>query len=162
MKHTIEINLLNELFEYKDGFLYRKITRSSRAIKGEIAGRLHPNGYRYVSINKKKYLEHRIIFALHYNFFPETVDHIDLNKSNNKIKNLRAATHQENCYNRPIRKDNSSGVAGVNWSKVYKKWVVRITVNGKRKFLGRFSDLQVAKTIAEATRIELHKEFAYI
>jgi len=162
MKNIISIPLLNELFEYKDGVLYRKTTTSSHAIKGKIASRLHPNGYKYVSINNINYLEHRLIFAMHHNYFPENIDHIDLNKSNNLIENLRKATHQENCYNRPLRQDNTSGIAGVTWSKEYKKWTVRIAVNGKRLFLGRFVDISVAKLIANNAKIKYHKEFANV
>ena len=162
MKNIISISLLNELFEYKDGNLYRKINRGKKWFAGQQAGRLHPNGYRYVSINKINYLEHRLIFAMHHNYFPENIDHIDLNKSNNLIKNLREVTHQENCYNRPIRKDNISGIAGVTWSKEYKKWTVRIAVNGKRLFLGRFVDISMAKLIANNAKIEYYKEFANV
>jgi len=162
MKNTLSTDLLHELFEYKDGTLIRKIQKSSRALKGQRAGRLHPNGYRYVSINKINYLEHRIIFAMHHNYWPETVDHIDLNKSNNLLSNLRAATHQQNCFNRPIRKDNKSGCSGVIWNKQYQKWNVRVVIDGKRKFLGRFENFEVAKTIANSAKLESYREFANV
>jgi hypothetical protein len=162
MKNTISIETINKLFEYKNGFLYRKITRNSHAFAGEIAGTLHKNGYRYVSIDKKNYLEHRLIFALHYGFYPDTVDHIDLNKSNNLIENLRQATHQQNCYNRPIRKDNKSGSAGICWNNQYKKWVVRITTNGKRLYLGKFINLDEAKKVVKTAKLNFHGEFANV
>jgi len=160
MKNNIEYDLINELFKYKEGLLIRKIARGKKWKKNTQAGRLHPNGYRYVNINKINYLEHRIIFMMFHKYMPNEIDHIDGNPNNNKIENLREVTHTQNSFNRKIRKDNESGIKCVSWNKEKQKWVVRITVDGERKFLGAFDDLAIAKIIADTARLNYHKEYA--
>jgi hypothetical protein len=87
------------------------------------------------------------------------IDHIDGNKFNNKLSNLRAVSHQVNSKNKKIRNDNSTGVAGVCWDKnagKYKADVCR-TVDGKQKriYLGLFTDLsEASKAIADWRALE--------
>lgn len=95
--------LLNEIFEYKDGKLYWKYTLKFGAIKArQRAGYACPDGYRKVGIDKKSYMEHRIIWRMHHprGRMPAFLDHIDGNRSNNKIENLRSVTISENQNNR--------------------------------------------------------------
>ena len=66
------------------------------------------------------------------------VDHIDNNKLNNNIINLRFASPQENSRNRCISNKNSSGTKGVSWSKETNKWRAHITINGKKIHLGSY------------------------
>ena len=160
MINTIEYNLINELFEYKNGFLFRKIARGKKFKENTQAGRLHPNGYRYVNINKKNYLEHRIIFLMLNGYLPKEIDHIDGNPNNNKIENLREANHSQNSFNTKIRTDNTSGVKCVAWNKLKQKWTVRMVIDGKRKFLGDYDELAIAKIVADTARLNHHKEFA--
>jgi len=61
-------------------------------------------------------------------------DHIDNDKLNNNVSNLRWCTQKENCQNRSMRNDNTSGTKGVSWHKQHKKWQANIMVNGKRNF----------------------------
>ena len=67
------------------------------------------------------------------------VDHIDTNRLNNKLDNLRWASNSENNYNSKIRTDNTSGSKGVYFDKSSNKWRVQINVNGKRLYVGRFT-----------------------
>ena len=67
----------------------------------------------------------------HHGYFPEAVDHIDGDRFNNKIENLREATHVENHYNRKVQKNNKSGSKNVCWHKLINKWSVDLTVNKK-------------------------------
>lgn len=73
-----------------------------------------------------------------------TVDHIDGNGLNNQRKNLRPATKQQQAINRPLRSDNKSGHKGVYWFKSCNKWRAQIKVDGKRKSLGLYEDIEDA------------------
>jgi len=66
----------------------------------------------------------------------KVVDHIDGNRANNNLSNLRLVTQRENSSN--IRPNSTSKYTGVCWSKAKRKWEARITFNGKQKFLGYF------------------------
>jgi hypothetical protein len=87
-------------------------------------------------------------------------DHIDRDPFNNRRRNLRQCTHQENCWNRGAHKDGSSGVAGVCWAKREKKWRAYITIDNKQKSLGYFTDKDEAIKARLAAEKEYFKEFA--
>jgi len=72
------------------------------------------------------------------------VDHINRNTLDNRRKNLRIVSHSVNCCNRGLRKDNKVGQTGVNWFKPRKRWAARISVGGKRIFLGTFKTKEQA------------------
>ena len=160
MKITKE--LLHELFEYKDGVLYWKISRARNKIKpGDIAGsRMKKNGYLYISINNKLYRSHRLIFLMHYGYMPEYIDHIDNNRTNNRIENLRHATASENQYNRRISRNNTSGIKGISWSNSSKRWKAQVMHEGVTTYLGSFTSLEKASEVLKKAREELHGEFA--
>ena len=87
-------------------------------------------------------------------------DHIDHNPLNNRRCNLRKSTVTENNQNASIRKDNSSGIIGVNWNAVNQYWVARISVNGKRVFLGNFLNKDDAIKARLAAEMQYLQEFA--
>jgi hypothetical protein len=91
---------------------------------------------------------------------PVTVDHIDGDKQNNHIDNLRAATPSQNGANQFLTKANKSGVKGVSWAKKSNKWNACIRVNGKNKNLGYFVDLEDAKDFVVLAREMTYQEFA--
>ncbi len=157
---TITQDKVKELFEYRDGALFWKVKLNSRIVIGSKAGTLDKDGYVCIKIDKKIYKSHRLIYLYHHGNLPTFIDHIDGNKSNNKIENLRSATNSENVKNAKLRKDNSSGIKGVNWHKVTKKWAVQISVNGQKKHIGIFDDLELASLVAQEARNKFHKEFA--
>lgn len=153
---------LLELFEYRDGDLYRLKRVSQNTQIGDKVGHPDSRGYLKVSIKNKPYLVHRIIFMMVYGYVPDVIDHIDGNQANNKIENLREATQQQNCYNSAIHGKNTSGFRGVAWSKTWGKWQAYINVNKKRKFLGYFEDLELAAFVASEARNLYHGNFARI
>lgn len=152
--------LINSLFEYDNGVLYWKVNRTGTAKKGTQAGWLHSNGYFRCKVKGKPYLVHRLIYLAHHGYLPEILDHINGNPLDNRIENLREASKYENQYNSKIRNDNSSGVKGIGWNKTKKKWIVRIKINGVRKHLGAFDDLELAELVILEARDKYHKEFA--
>jgi hypothetical protein len=102
-------------------------------------------GYLAGQIFNKRLLSHRVIWALiHGEWPPEFIDHIDGNPLNNRIENLRAVSHSENCKNARKSKRNSSGVIGVSWNSRNKRWVAYISTDGRRKSLGYFKQKQEA------------------
>ena len=97
---------------------------------------------------------------MHNGFTPPEVDHIDGDKTNNRIENLRPCTHAQNAQNRPAQKNSKSGVKNVVWSNVRKKWVVYVKVNGKTTNFGGFEDLELAALMASEVRDKYFREFA--
>lgn len=157
---------VNFLFEYKDGVLLNKnrtkdsIGRDISKLNGKIAGSLDSSGYLQTKINKKLYLNHRIIFLMFHGYLPELLDHINGDKTDNRIENLRAATTCQNQHNKKARKHTSSGCKNVCWHKASKKWNVYLDVNKERKFLGSYKDLELADLVAQEARSKFHKEYA--
>lgn len=129
--------------------------RGKRGAPGAVAGHVNSHGYVKVKIRTKIYSAHRLAWLYVYGAFPAAeIDHIDRNRANNKIANLRNVTGSENCQNISVRCDNSSGYKGVGWHKQHAKWRARIMLNGKHLHLGLFAELvdaAAAYTVA-ATR----------
>jgi len=148
-----------ELFEYRDGALYWRVCLNSRAPIGSEAGSYNPhNKRRNVRVEGKLYYTHRLIYLMHHGYTPLEVDHIDTNRHNNNIENLRAATSAQNQRNKPIQRNNTSGHKNIRRNNG--KWVVELKVNGKPKYFGRFEDLELAILVASEARDKYHGEFA--
>ena len=146
-----------DIFDYCDGQLfYRKIRKGHKSLAGGVAN----TGYWRINIDNKKYQAHRLIYVMFHGYAPEFIDHIDGDKLNNRIENLRAATRSQNQRNRRARHDSTSGAKNVLWSKRLKRWVIRIWVDGKHKFVGTFIDLDLAKFVASEYHDKYHGEFA--
>jgi uncharacterized protein YigA (DUF484 family) len=96
----------------------------------------------------------------HNGYLPDLIDHIDGNKLNNRIENLREASKQENCQNQKVRLTNSSGVKGVSWHKANKKWIVAVCKNYKSYYCGTFEDKELAELVAMEATNKLHKQFS--
>jgi hypothetical protein len=152
--------ILNFLFDYKNGELYWKFSLSSKSPKGTIAGTIKHDKYRRIGLNKKPYLAHRLIFMMHHGYLPEIVDHIDGNRLNNRIENLREATQSQNCQNQKIPTNNTSGYKNVRWNARKKKWFVNIRVNKKDIHIGYFADIELADLVAQEARNKYHGKFA--
>ena len=124
-------------------FTYKNSRRSD--CNSKQAGSISKKGYLYISIHNKKYKAHRLAWLWYYGKFPKgQLDHIDHNKLNNSIDNLREMSNQENHKNNGIQKNNTSGVPGVHFSKDTGKWIAYIKISGKRKHLGCFTDFEDA------------------
>lgn len=109
---------------------------SGRRVKaGSLAGTSDGQGYLRVSVDKKKYRVHQLIWlAAHGVFVP--VDHNNEVRDDNRIANLRAASKMENMCNRGKNANNKSGYKGVCYHRG--KYVAYICTHGKRQYLGRF------------------------
>lgn len=151
---------LLSLFDYKDGELYWKVKAANCVSIGDKAGCLDKlNNYCKVRIHGKMYLSHRIIFMMHHGYMPKQIDHIDRNRSNNKIENLREADPSQNMAN-AVYKAGKSNKKNVLWRKDREKWTVRIKFRGKYIARGAFDTIEEAEQYAIQLRNQLHKEYA--
>lgn len=121
----------------KGELTWNKVQEIRPPQRGQLAG-TNLKGYRRLRLIGKNYLVHRIIFFLEYGFCPEIVDHINGNKSDNKISNLRAATKRENNLNTYRRRQGKLAGATLVRQKKTNKWSAFIGINGKSKHLGNF------------------------
>lgn len=105
----------------------------------------HSKGYRQGMIFNKPYLAHRVVYAIYYGTWPTSqIDHINGNRSDNRISNLRSVTNAENARNTKKRSNNTSGYSGVSWDSTEGKWRSSIKAQGKRRHLGYFTDIEDA------------------
>lgn len=153
---------MRDYFDYRDGYLYWKSKVNSWTPVGKRAGTIRPDGYLDISINRKKHLAHVLIWVWHNGDIPDDmfIDHIDCNRLNNKIENLRLCTRSQNNQNALIRKDNSSGIKGVSLHKRTGKWQAHISVNSKLLYLGLFATKELAEEAITEARNIFHKDFA--
>ena len=153
-------DLVQSLFTYKNGNLYWKNDQCNRKIKsGNVAGSIDGRYYR-VTISNKHYLTHRLIYLYHYGYLPKFIDHIDGDKLNNNIKNLRVVTLSQNQHNRKPNKNSSSIYKGVSWHKHKQMWISHIYMNKKLNHLGYFKSSMDAAKAYNIKSIELFGEYA--
>jgi len=150
---------LHELFEYRDGALYWKTTKSGMAKAGSKAGCVNGRGYLVVGINFKKYLVHRIIWAMHGNDPAVMLDHINGDTADNRIENLRAATYESNNCNARLSKRNTSGYKGVSWNSTTKKWFGTVQHQHKIYKTPAFDCKHKCAEAVKTLRCELHGDF---
>jgi hypothetical protein len=154
---------LHRLFEVRDGLLIRR-TAQGGVKPGTVAGTpILRGGHISVSIGDTRYLAHRLIWALckGEDPAPYQIDHINGNRTDNRIENLRKVTHQQNGMNRCKAQRNSrSGVVGVYPHKATGKWEASITYNGKSMFLGLHETKEAALAIRVAKEQELFGKHA--
>lgn len=154
---------LKELLHYDASsgklFWLQPVARSIK--KGDEAGSKDKHGVR-VSLDKAKYLAHRIVWFLVTGQDPgdKLIDHIDGNPYNNRFRNLRLASHYQNGCNRKKHSNNTSGLKGVCWHKAMKKWQASIGVEAKKISLGYFTTREEAYAAYCKAAEEMHKDFA--
>lgn len=152
----------NSLFVYEDGELFWIVKPCKNMPIGMRAGTLRKDGYIGIFINGTYNFAHRVIWIMHNGEIPAglVIDHINGERADNRLANLRVCTFQENHYNRKPRSDNKSGFRGVSWHKQKQKWVAQITVGGKSKFLGFFANPEDAYIAYCKMALEHYGEFA--
>jgi hypothetical protein len=126
---------VKKAFEYYDGHLYRG---------GSIAGCTNTQGYRVIKYKSKQYKEHQLVWIYFYGSPAKLTDHINHDRADNHIENLREVSFQENARNATLNIKNTSGIAGVHWHKSNKRWSVWVYVNRKYKHIGTYRDLHEA------------------
>lgn len=141
---TPDKEYLNSILSYCDGMLYAKVTRGN--IKaGKLLGNDH-GGYKRLCILGAHYLVHRIIWKMHHGYDAINIDHINNDRSDNRIDNLKEITHKDNSRKQIMPINNSSGFIGVSLVKSSNKYKSMIGVDGKDIVIGTFSDINEAAT----------------
>lgn len=157
-------SLVAEYFDHKDGHLYwKKVMHPNKQyLVGKEAGSIHPTGYRYVTWMNKSHKIHRLIFLLAYGYLPKEIDHINGNRQDNRLENLREVTRSQNQFNKSMCKNNTSGYRGVSWHNKSKAWQVRVMKNEKNIMLGYYKDLELAGLVATEARNLYHGKYAKV
>ena len=163
MKNDLDQSGLREILDYDaaSGLLYWRVRfpRSKNQI-GDIAGCVATDGYIVVGLNGRYYKGHRLAWLHVYGEWPDrTLDHINGNRSDNRISNLRLATKSENCRNAKISIKNKSGFKGVHWNKATKKWRATCKVGDRPTYLGSFATAEEAAIAYKEFASKHHGEF---
>lgn len=157
MPENLSIKLLHRTFTYNPQTGSLNWRERDRNLSGvEAGGTSSPDGYRRIRIGGTIYLAHRIIIAMETGKWPtDQVDHINGDRGDNRIENLRAVSRAENLLNKAQYRTNKSGVSGVHWHKQHRKWAASIQHGNKRRMLGVFSSFEDACAAREAAQADL-------
>ena len=145
-KQEVTQQLVREIVHYdpESGvftWLKKYSPKSTRIHVGQQAGGLGRDGYIRINIAGVTVGAHRLAFLYMDGYLPEqSVDHVNRNRADNRWANLREATQQCQMRNKSMMRNNSSGITGIYWCKVKRKWRVEIGEQRSR-FVGLFSDL---------------------
>lgn len=143
----LTVEFIRDRLDYNPNNGEFKIRKKSgkKGVVGNKTGSKGKNGYVYLYLNNNVALAHRVAWVYVYGEWPnEQVDHINRDRSDNRISNLRLASQSQNSCNGSLRSTNKSGYRGVSWSKEKKKWVSRIVKDRKQYVLGYFDDKEKA------------------
>jgi len=144
---------LHELFDYFDGYLYRKVAVKGYS-KGVVIGTTKPRGYVVAVVDGKMYRVHHLVWMYHHGYFEKELDHINRVRDDNRIENLRPCNHSQNLGNTEPRVHKYKGVT---FCKQTQKW--RAQLNGP---LGRFNTIEEAAAAYNDAAREHFGEFAYL
>lgn len=148
MKKLISIDRAKELFEIGPKGLERINSKNK-------VGCLSNDGYMVVTIDGRQYPQHRIVWLLFTGSWPiNQIDHINGNRSDNSVANLRQATGGQNQENRKC--SNLSGFVGVTFNKAAGKWQAQIKKSGKQFYLGLFNTAELAHFAYVEAKRKIH------
>lgn len=152
---------LREILSYdpETGVMRWRVKYARCLRPGAVAGCIDRfgSGYRRIRIDRKGYSEHRLVWMYVHGSWPtEVIDHINGDRSDNRLSNLREASWAQNQQNRNgTQKNNTSGVRGVSWDKTNNKWLAAIEFRGRHIHLGRFENIECAASARKAAELKL-------
>lgn len=153
---------LQNLLDYspQTGLFTWRETRAHNAKQGSIAGWRATNGYLWITVNDQRYLAHRLAWFYVHGVWPDAeIDHVDHDRLNNRLENLRRATSEENRRNSGKRRNGKH-----KWRGIYFRspncWYARITVSGKVIRIGVFKDAADAAQAYNFAAVEHFGPFA--
>jgi hypothetical protein len=139
-------------------FIQTKST--GRRAAGEKINYISNTGYKTVNFKGKRVLGHRLAWYMHYGEWPiGSIDHVNRDRLDNRICNLRLANLSQNGANTCKRKNNSTGYKGVSFYR--NRYHARATINRKTHLLGSFITAEEASKAYEQFAKEKHREFYY-
>lgn len=151
---------LKRIYSYnpETGVFIRKVQTNNR-LAGTEAGTQRPDGYIGITIGRERILAHRLAWFFVYGEWPrQHIDHINGRRNDNRIVNLRLATHSQNNCNREPQINNVLGVKGVKRHR--NKFVARITANGITHYLGIYDTIEEAINARREAEIKYHGTYA--
>ncbi len=158
-KKDITREAVLRLFRYDrtEGKLYWKETsKYNTRLTGHEAGWANHQGYRRIGVDGTYYYAHRLVWLIERGEHPtDQIDHINRDKSDNRISNLRSVTDSQNKNNRDMQQNNTSGETGVLYSRKRKKWKAYINVSGRQISLGHFIAFSEAVSARSAAKASL-------
>lgn len=127
---------------------------------GKKAGGAHSNGYIRIRVDGVSYFAHRLAFMFIHDRLPDgEIDHINRDKTDNRICNLRGSTIAENRSNCTARKKRCGTLKGCYFSKKHNKWLAQAHKDKKRHYIGLFdTEYEAHQAYTEVAR-KLHGEF---
>jgi hypothetical protein len=132
---------VRRLFDYQNGKLIRRVKTGDNTRVGQEAGSTNTLGYRVVSVDNRHQYVHRVVWLYWHGYLPEHgIDHINRDKTDNRIENLREVGKACNARNTGNPRNNTSGIKGIKWFEKTKKWRVGIYVSGRTIHLGYHAD----------------------
>jgi len=163
MMKSIDLARLRSLLAYdpQSGEIRWIVDRGNSSKLNHLAGTLTQGGYRVIEVDGSAFKAHRIAWALYYGGWPKCrLDHINRDPADNRINNLREATHAQNIAN--TRSKMSGRRKGVYWHKQRKCWHSNITIGGKKKHLGLFNTMEEASIAFEQASSEIYGKFVCV
>lgn len=132
------------LYDPRSGEFFYRVRTTNSVCVGDIAGTIHRTGYRMICIDRRKYLAHRLVWLYVNGEWPRhQVDHIDGDKLNNRITNLRDVSVTVNQQNqRKAGRRNKTGFLGVTLNGG--RFKATIVIDGKQKYLGSYAKPEIA------------------
>lgn len=168
MNMMLTAERLRHLFSYNPdtGVFTRRISLSNRVKVGEeIVGSPNEKGYLRFHVDGWLYKAHRLAWLYVHGEWPDQLDHINGDKADNRIANLRLATTKQNHGNRPKNRNNTTGYKGVHLhdknGRLAKPFVATIYVNGRGIHLGMFATAEAAHAAYVAAAQKHFGEFAH-
>lgn len=161
-KANLTYDEAHRIFDYDPatGFLRWKVRTSIRVVVGQVAGTPGNDGRRIIHYRGQGFLATRIVWLMNTGAWPtEQVDHKNTNPTDDRMENLRLATHAQNCWNSRVRSDSAIGIKGVMACK--DKFQARIQVNKVKVHLGTFDTPEEAGQAYRLAAKKLHGEFAH-
>jgi hypothetical protein len=164
-KDAVNRDYLRSILEYDSNTgVFTRITRTGNNTHiGDVAGGVNSNGYRSIRVGGRKHQAHRLAWIYEYGAIPDgmQIDHVNGDRQDNRICNLRIATHTDNVHNqRTEHSNNKLGVLGVSRSPGAKTYVAQIQVNGKKISLGRYPSVDTARAAYLRAKEELHPAYS--
>jgi len=143
------------------GKFLNKVFRRGVKGAGAIAGTVRNGGYRRIMIDLTTFQAHQLAWFYVHAVWPSgPLDHINGDPDDNRISNLRLATHSQNNANRRLMATSTSGHKGVSWIKRKGKWRAGIQKDGRAIHLGYFEDLDDAARAYEVAATQIFGQFA--
>ena len=142
-------------YDQETGIFTRKVSTSSNVKAGDVAGCRGGRGYLRIQLQGRKYQAHRLAWLYIHGEWPnDQIDHINRDRSDNRIDNLREVTNKQNHQNKSKYSNNTSGHPGVYWHKQNSKWQAKIEHNQKQIHLGYFTNIEEALSARKAGELK--------